>query len=62
MSKVASHVAFQCSHGAHALVAAADSLDADSRRAHAADSGHEGIVANLIERDDLDDLVGFELL
>ena len=62
MGKVASQVALQRPHGAHALVAAADPLDADRRRAHAADRGHEGIVANLIERDDLDDLARFELL
>jgi hypothetical protein len=62
MGKVASQVAFQRPHGAYALVAAADPLDADGRRAHAADRGHEGIFANLVERDDLDDLVRFELL
>ena len=62
MGKAASQVAFQRPHGAHALVTAADPLDPDSRRAHSADGGHEGIIANLVERDDLDDLARFELL
>ncbi len=62
MGKAPSHVALQRPHGAHALIAAADPLDADRRRAHAADRGHEGIIANLIERDDLDGPARFELL